>query len=83
MERIHKKLGVTLFGRGGERKWVLFNGEPCDFHIVCIYEDGYLRIRLRGGGIKSKLRHFTPRRPADLKPRILAFQSCVFKIEKK
>ena len=43
-------------------------------------EDGYLRIRL--GGIKSKLRHFTPRRPADLKPRILAFQSCVFKIEK-
>ena len=27
MKRIHKKLGVTSFGRGGERRWVLFDGE--------------------------------------------------------
>ena len=33
MERIHKKLEVPSFGRWGERKWVLLNGEPCDFHM--------------------------------------------------
>ena len=33
VKRIHKKLGVTLFGRGGERRWVLFNGEACDSYL--------------------------------------------------
>ena len=44
MERIHKKLGVTLFGRGGERKWVLLFGEPPDFHIYI--SRGYVKSQI-------------------------------------
>ena len=33
LTRIHKKLGVTLFGRGGERRRVLLIGEVRELHI--------------------------------------------------
>ena len=36
MERIHKKLGVTLFGRGGERRRVLLIGEVRELHIYVL-----------------------------------------------
>ena len=42
------------------------------------YEDGYLRIRLRGGSMKSKLRQITHKRPRDLKTWILTLQKYIF-----
>ena len=44
MERIHKKLELPSFGRGGERRRVLLIGEVRELHILyyvllCIYRE--------------------------------------------
>ena len=42
MERIHKKLGATLFGRGDGARWVFFEGEACDFQTSVIYGESQI-----------------------------------------
>ena len=46
MKRIHKKLRVTSFGRGGGAKRVLFEDEAMELHILHTYiERIYVNLR--------------------------------------
>ena len=48
MKRIHKKVLVTLFGRGGGGRWVLFDGEVRELRVLytSTISRGYMKSQI-------------------------------------
>ena len=76
MKRIHKKLGVTSFGRWGARKWVLLNREPCDFrYTTTIHREDMPLSDPQLSRSKTGLRRFAPSAGQNWADRIWAAAS--------